>query len=413
MWCLQNLINPLKNPKIDVPKPTVETPKPVTEVPKTIVDVPKTNAPQPTTTPTKKVELRIIWDGIRPNAKLDIDNEDYVLNVIVLTNQTLSLKNLTILHDGIEKRVDGAKMDEISLDADVSGEYRFKFKLKLHPDLNRLSVKVKEGENEDKTIEIKVNYRPADKGTLYVLCVGVPDATGRLLYTQKDARDFAQVFKDKMGKKDVVVTTLTSRDSTTAESISGQINELVNIATRPNDAIVLYFSTHGIIGDNNELRLLGSTYKVHNKEFTSIDFRANIIQKLQKLPCSKYLFIDACKSGSVNDAKEVTEAFKNTVQSNSFYAIMSCSGNESSYEDAKWQNGAFTKIFIDIVTNPKTCKALDGKNGDAADGVLSLTELFPYLQKGVQDLVKNGRNEKQTPLLMMPLQAEKKPIFDF
>lgn len=363
------------------------------------------------------IAVVVVWRQNFKSEKLTLDVEDYIVEVVATGVHALTDKNFTIIHNGVEKRIDGMKMDEISLDSKPTTPQSYStyldFKLKLAPGVNTISVKVKDGEYGNTTPEIKVNYRPFDKGTLYILSVGVPDKTGRLHYTQKDARDFAKIFSDKAGRREVQVVTLTSPDSTTATSIATQINELSKQANRPNDAVILYLSTHGIIGEKSELRLLGSNYTVDNKKFTSIDFKEDIIQPLQKLTCSKYLFIDACKSGSVKEQKDVTESLQSILQANSFFALTSCSGNESSYEDDKWQNGAFTKILKDIVTNPYTCKMLDNRKDAIPDGVLSMAELFPALEKGVQDLVKKDRNEKQTPVFMKPSKTELTPIFDY
>lgn len=412
----------------DKPKAEVQLPKVVTtpQNPKeeqaikpvqTIQIEPQKTTIVATPVPVNGIAVVVVWRQNFKNEKLTIDIEDYIVEVVATGIHPLTDKNFTIIHNGVEKQIDGLKMDEVSLDSKQATPQNYStyldFKLKLKPGINTIRVKVKDGAFENTTPEIKVNYRSFDKGTLYVLSVGVPDKTGRLHYTQKDAKDFAKIFSDKARGREVQVMTLTSPDSTTATNIVTQINELSKQANRPNDVVVLYLSTHGIIGEKNELRLLGSNYTVDNKKFTSLDFKEDILQIFQKLPCSKYLFIDACKSGRIKEQKDVTELLLNSFQASSFFALTSCSETESSYEDDRWQNGAFTKVFKEIVTNPTIGKLLDGKDGTNPDGALSLAELFPYLEKKVKELVKKDRNEKQTPLFMTPNRVETKPIFDF
>jgi Caspase domain len=399
-------------------QPELQTPAIVTEKSQKQIEEPFNNNPQKKSAATiNGIAVVVVWRQNFKAEKLTLDVEDYIVEVVATGVHALEDKNFTIIHNGIEKRIDGLKMDEISLDNKPTTPQSYStyldFKLKLTPGINTISVKVKDGEFGNTTPEIKINYRPFDKGTLYVLSVGVPDKSGRLHYTQKDAHDFAKIFSDKSGGREVQVLTLTSPDSTTATSIATNINELSKQAIRSNDAVILYLSTHGIIGEKNELRLLGSNYTVDNKKFTSIDFREDIIQPLQRLTCSKYLFIDACKSGSVKEQKDVTDSLQKILQDNSFFTLVSCSGSETSYEDDRWQNGAFTKVLKEIVTNPVVCKSIDGADGTSPDGFLSLIELSTYLIKKVQELVKKDRNEKQTPVLMTPFKNETKPIFNY
>lgn len=376
------------------------------------VGAPKTS---PTTT-ENAIILSVSWRNDIENEKNTIFTEDYKIQVNATGSHKLAYKNFTIIHNGVEKSAEGGKMDEVSLDSkpndDGSYAMYFDFPIKLSVGENTIIVKAKDGTVEKKTRPFKLKYQPADKGTLYVLSIGVPDASGRLHYTQKDALDFAKIFKGKADKREVQVVTLTTPDSTTAKSILSQITELSRQATNPNDAFVLYMSTHGLLLEN-KLRLLASDYSVDSREVTSIDFRDVIVKKLQKLPCSKYLFLDACKSGSAKDQKEMTDSLNNIFQNSSFFALTSCSGSESSYEDERWQNGAFTKVLKEIVTNPSRCKSLDGKNGTKPDGVLSMEELYLGLSKDVQNLVKTTRNENQTPQFIKPQNEEKRPIFDF
>jgi hypothetical protein len=413
----------------------VATPKKMPEIksegtpqykdPKTSNSPPQTTKPTTTTPnppPTAAVNsmgLMVNWTQDFRNAQITTGQEDYPLSVVATSNKPLTDDNFFIVHNGEIKTIKGVKFDEIKLSSASKSATKhntyFDYKIKLKPGINHIAVKAKDGSLEDVTSEITVNYRAIDKGTLYVLSIGIPDKTGRLHYTQKDARDFADLFAAQNGKKfgETQILTLTTPDSTSAKMISRQINEFRKLAKNniltAKDAIIVYISTHGIIGEDNALRLLSSDYSVDAQKFTSINFRDDVVMPLESLDCPKYIFIDACKSGgiqsdlknkeTVSEQTAVAQSFSTIFSKSSLFALTSCSPDEYSYEDADWQNGAFTKALKDILGDPSVYTRLDGKNG-SKDRALSLEELYPQLKQRVIDLVKNKRNERQTPILV-------------
>jgi hypothetical protein len=69
--------------------------------------------------------------------------------------------------------------------------------------------------------------------------------------------------------------------------------------------------------------------------------------------------------------------------------LTSSSGQENSIEHEKWQNGAFTQVFLD---------ALGKDADDDRNSVISMTELTQYLTDGVPRLVHDVAPEhQQTP----------------
>ncbi len=420
-------------PQPSQPQPTkVQTSQATTKV--TEQKQPQTPVNAPTSTPNS-FGLMVNWTQDFRNTQITTGQEDYALSVVATSGKPLTDDNFFIVHNGEVKTVKGVKFDEIKLSSTAKTASKhntyFDYKIKLKAGINHIAVKAKDGNLEDLTNEITVNYRAIDKGTLYVLSIGIPDKTGRLRYTQKDALDFAHLFAAQNGKKfgETQIVTLTTPDSTSARMISSQVNEFRKLAKSniltSKDAIVLYISTHGIIGEDNALRLLSSDYSIDAQKFTSINFRDDIVAPLDGLDCPKYIFIDACKSGGIqtdlknkavlSEQTAVAQSFNSIFSKSSLFALTSCSPDEYSYEDADWQNGAFTKALKEILSDPSVCTRLDGKNG-AKDHALSLEELFPQLKQRVADLVKGKRNERQTPVLVAfgkVGQGESAPFFGF
>ena len=71
--------------------------------------------------------------------------------------------------------------------------------------------------------------------------------------------------------------------------------------------------------------------------------------------------------------------------------MTSSSRDEESYEDVKWQNGAFTEAMITGLR--------DGKADDNNNGIITLMELESYLKLEVARMVQLVKNKPQNPLL--------------
>jgi hypothetical protein len=74
-----------------------------------------------------------------------------------------------------------------------------------------------------------------------------------------------------------------------------------------------------------------------------------------------------------------------------FAVLSSSSKDEESYEDVKWQNGAFTE---GLILGLKEGRADADKNG-----IISLLELEKYLKSEIPNMVKEIKNKPQNPLL--------------
>ncbi len=343
---------------------------------------------EPTNVQQGKIELEIRWEG--NDLQRRTDRERYEMNLDISGNREVDYGDIWIIHNRDSFPLSGAKSDEVQLPkknkSTVYHIYKLTNRISLKPGDNLLQVVVKKGGKRFESAAMTVKYR-ANASTLYVLCVGVPDASGRLKHTQKDARDMATLMMRQTDKSfgNVEVKLLTTPDSTQARNISKAIKDFRLMARRgllkPTDAILIFISTHGIVSEENgQYRIWGSDFDSGDEKYTSLSLREDVVTVIDTLPCPKIILLDACYSGAF-------------VHNGSTRVLASCGAEEKSWEDDAWQNGAFTKAIKDILNDPAACQRLDtdGKKG------LSINELFTPLQKQVGKLVKDKKGQNQTP----------------
>lgn len=362
--------------------------------------------------PAGKVELETQWDDGNDALSRRTGRPKYELAVAISGNIEVNFSDVIIYHNRDSFRLGGVKSGGYQLKKKNQSSKYFVYHLNadvaLEPGENNIMVVVKKGEKRAATAPLTVQYKP-NQNTLHVVCIGVPDNTGQLKFTQKDARDMAQLFARQQGKifGEVNVTTLTSADSTRAETISKTIREFRLMSRRgllkSTDAILIFCSSHGIVSEEDgQFRLLGSNFDPGNEKYTSVSFKDDILGVLDTLSCHKFILLDACHSGAFGNkggAKDLGSDYAEAILQLSKAArttrvIASCGEKESSYEDEKWQNGAFTKVFKDLLGDRTTCAELD-KDGTPG---LSIGEVFGRLQMDVNQLVKKEkRGKSQTP----------------
>jgi tetratricopeptide (TPR) repeat protein len=240
---------------------------------------------------------------------------------------------------------------------------------------------------------LQVTYQPKVLN-LYVLSIGTNNS---LSFAKKDAIDFAQMFKQPSLKRyfgTVVTDTLTGQNAS-ARNIAQKIAAFGNKQFHDNDVLLVFISSHGMVDENKnkEFRVVGSDFNNLNIAETSVDFKNQIYNPLKKLPCKKFLFLDACYSGSslvlgaglngAPKAKNVDidiEVKKLINASDSLTIITSSSNTEKSWEDPAWKNGAFTKALKEAMQ--------DGKADKNNNGIIDMNELFAYVSWRVPELVK-------------------------
>ncbi len=297
---------------------------------------------------------------------------------------------------------------------------------------NRAVMEVKiPGSSAPLSVPLLIEYKPGRRN-LHLLAIGVPHSD--LQFTQEDARDFAAAFESQQGKGKlfgkVFSTLLTAPEATTKLEIEQGMENLLRRSQSDSedrigkdDFLVLLISSHGTtVGER--FRLLPSDYKSENPLATTVDFKNIILEYLDQIECKKLLFIDACHSGAIGKTSIEENLRKSKALEDALAAIAnspggmstlaSCKGDQLSYEDPRWQNGAFTEALLDAFANRVFSDAEGEFSADADEnGFVALGELYEFVQRRVPHLLKlkTDARTKQTPFMPCKELKETLPVF--
>lgn len=205
--------------------------------------------------------------------------------------------------------------------------------------------------------------------TTFVLSMGVSnygDESANLHNPSKDAKAIADLFRKQKDSKVSVVTS----SNVTQGNIKRHLEAIQQLA-KPQDKVIVFFSGHGT--QNNLV--------FHDGLFNFID----LIDLLKQMKTKKiFVFIDACRSGSVTNSTPNYEWNGEKAASMSF--MMGCRAEEYSFENQWLDNGFFTQALI---------LALRGKADTNKDRKITLMEAFKYVHKDV-----STRESRQHPQLI-------------
>lgn len=236
-----------------------------------------------------------------------------------------------------------------------------------------------------------------EQANLHVLAIGTsaPD----LQFTAKDAKDFANTFKNQsnqlgVGNKlfsEVSIKKLVGK-AANAKSIEAKVEGLHYAfqqgVIQKKDVLLLFLSSHGFI-HQEKFRIQGSDYDFRSPKTTSVAYE-DLLNYLNKIPCKKVIFIDACQSGPGKaTVSTVTEAIRSLGQSTGTITLTSSSSEEQSYENPKVRNGFFTQAIVEALQ--------DGKADANNDQVILLSELTDYVKRAVPNTVGNQIGQRQNP----------------
>lgn len=267
------------------------------------------------------------------------------------------------------------------------------------------------------------------KPDLYVITIGVSkftDARYNLSYAAKDAGDIAEYFGGKRehfgGKREhfgAVHAVQLLDGAATRDSIRALHAMLMR--SRPDDHVVLFVATHGLVDDSLEYYLATADIDFERPRDRGLRYD-ELEEILDGIPARrKLLLVDACHSGEIDrDAVHMAagsdslpgsvkrralprskrvktelglqnsfalarELFADLRRSSGTTVIAAAAGEEFAYEDATWKNGAFTYALLDGLTT---------KDADAnRDGTIMVSELRAHVTRVVRELT-GGR---QTP----------------
>jgi len=241
------------------------------------------------------------------------------------------------------------------------------------------------------------------KPKLYALVAGVSAyeaAELRLQYAAKDAYDFRDVLDKQKGGlyQDVELKVLTDKEAVQANVLEG-LKWLQEKAT-PNDVAVLFLAGHGVNDSDGRYYFLPANASTKKLAETGVPF-SKVREALAKITGKALFFVDTCHAGNVlggrrRSADDQTRLINESSSAeNGVVVFASSTSEQSSLEDDRWRNGAFTKALV------------EGFHGEAASkvtGLITVKSLDSWLSDKVEALTVG----KQTPTTDYP-----KGTFDF
>jgi len=326
---------------------------------------------------------------------ISTDKPSFEIQIKIISADVVKKEDVIILING--KEIIKNKFNEVSLipskasPGNKSDEYTFIKNIPLEGGLNTIEVSTK-GKKANKSVQV---FYSSDKPSLHVLSIGT---SLDLQFPKKDAEDFASLFSKQQGKdklfQQVHIKKLIGKEATTnaiKEAIEFYKYEYKQGSILPNDVLLIFISSHGFIYQN-KFRIQGDDYKDIYKETYSVAYD-EIISRLNEIDCKKIIFLDACFSGGAKaNPAEINEAIDQlNKQKSGTTTFSSCSNDEYSYEDASWNNGAFTKAIVDACST-----------GDAdinRNGLITLEELYEYIKTRVPKMVLEVKQKSQHPTM--------------
>ena len=245
-----------------------------------------------------------------------------------------------------------------------------------------------------------------EKPVLYLLSVGVSDYKNKMInslkYAAKDACDIADVFGKQRGLlySDVHAKPL---ENALCDDINDGLDWLEGVVTEK-DVAAIFMAGHGINDANNNFYFLPSDADPKRRKRTFISY-ASIRDTVRGLPGKTLLFMDTCHSGNVFSGTRAAISFAAidkivsdlSSAENGAVVFAACTGEQVSYEDSEWENGAFTKALLE---------GLSGEADKYGRNHITLSALDDYVDYRVRQLTDN----RQTPTMAKPNTIPNFPI---
>jgi hypothetical protein len=145
--------------------------------------------------------------------------------------------------------------------------------------------------------------------------------------------------------------------------------------TSENDTLLVYYSGHGFVNNENELYISTKDTNLNNLESTSMSIKSFVETiKLSKSK-QKIVVVDSCYSGLIHKVIKESDLYGSNGER--LYVISSSSGNEPSYYPINSKNSPtyFTGELIKVLTNGI-------ENGK---GSVSLNEIYRNIKLSLKE----------------------------
>ena len=237
-----------------------------------------------------------------------------------------------------------------------------------------------------------------EKPRLFILAVGIDKYRSSdlaLEFSVKDTEDFVGAFrKGEPGTYRRVVVRRLANEEVTLDAIKASL-EWLRTSAGPNDMVAVFLSGHGFQDESGHYYYVPvdvAPADVFSRGLADTEIRA----ALAKIGGRVLLFLDTCRSAAVwgyPSARRLDVGrLVNDLSSPEIgaYVFASSSGNQSSFESPRWQNGAFTKAIVE---------GLNDKADLFKRNEVTVTGLDAYVSHRVAELTAG----RQTPATGKPV----------
>jgi WD40 repeat protein len=240
--------------------------------------------------------------------------------------------------------------------------------------------------------ELAVAAAPEHKPALRVLAVGVTgyQRLRRLPLATKDAQDFLAVCRAQDGK---LFSRVEPRLLPDSEATQGAINASLDWLTqKPCDYSVVFLAGHGVPDPQGNYYFAPPQFDPARPRETGV-LGSTLRSALDHLPGIRILVIDTCHAAVAADGGSWgTDAYSQLLSGASatesgLVILAACRPNQSSLEDPRWGNGAFTQALVE---------ALGGKADFNHDGKVTLAEMGAWVSNRVSEMT-GGRQQTSFP----------------
>jgi uncharacterized caspase-like protein len=250
-----------------------------------------------------------------------------------------------------------------------------------------------------RAVQVRTRSTVPPGARLHILAIGVSDYGEqaqhlRLRFADQDAHDVASALVNTQDSLyvEVLPQLLRNEEVTPAEIFRAftAVRQKMAQGEPGQDLAVVLFSGHGMMVDGGFYLL---THGVNAS--TGDDIKATALSmeafrdELHKLGehGRVLVLLDACRSGAATGTGTRlplnADALRAALATTNVTVLTSSSADETSREDERWSNGAFTEVFLE---------ALEHADVDR-DGLITVTDLTRYLTTKVPRLTDNA----QTP----------------
>jgi WD40 repeat protein/uncharacterized caspase-like protein/energy-coupling factor transporter ATP-binding protein EcfA2 len=232
-----------------------------------------------------------------------------------------------------------------------------------------------------------------DSRRLWVVLIGVNEYQDRtfptLRYSVQDCLGLEEALKlvtvERFAEREFLV-----HNQPTLNAVCGSLERIAHEA-RPQDIVLIYFSGHGALIDQDLCFCLTDTQQEHLAA-TGLPLE-RLLHYLEKCPASQQLlWSDACFSGGLPSSSADTNPstlFRDVLQTRArqnqgFYALLSCTASQRAWEFSGLKNGVFTYFLI------------QGLRGGAANGkrLVEVDQLYTYVSLQTERFI-NDINAKR------------------